>query len=797
MLKRFVFDFAKQLDTITTLQQKAVNKIVSANEEGINVETEASRSKFQNGMTNDPSVLIKKEWFDRSLEILQEKRTCAYGDFTELGMRHSFFLGFLANLPFVESKENKVSIKQFDTLDLPESTLEQVLSLLRDLVDEKYTASTITQAFKEDSVRRLKSRARQSLRLLGYLDNEYNLIENDTSLPKLRKRILSTPYVHMVYDMLTHMRDYSIKEKQEVLYEVAYLTVVSSKDGTRIKQSVAEYRTKNIIQWLKFARIIDEDWNVIHMESTKEDRQYWWVNQGQTKKGEKEGGFLWAPKANKNGRPLAHHTDLLIANLGDIVFAYSQGTIHSICEVIEPAVTSQKPFGNDSWQEEGNLLKVKYHEMNPGIDKSEIPLEWREEETGPFDRNGDVKQGYFYTVSDSFVLKLVNQFKELLPKAIKEKITIENKTPIEDFDHFDSDSELLSHIYHYIKSEGLYYKEEEIKSLYLSLKTKPFVILSGISGTGKTKIVEKFAASLGATEENGRFSLIPVRPDWSDGSDLIGFEDIKGEFKPGPLTEVLIDAELNLYKPYFVLLDEMNLARVEYYFSDLLSVMESRKKINGKIVTSEIPTPESYNHQVIIPENVYIIGTVNMDETTHPFSSKVLDRANTMEFNDVALDFFPDFIKEAEVASAKVDNNSIKPQFITLKDAFPTHEKLIRQTTEQLIQVNEILKKNSAHFGYRIRDEICYYMIYNQQSDLMEPKDAFDRQLLQKVLPKLNGSDAQTANMIEELFHFCTGQDLNYAGASIQDARYPLSAQKLETMYRNQQQNGFTSFWLG
>ena len=92
----------------------------------------------------------------------------------------------------------------------------------------------------------------------------------------------------------------------------------------------------------------------------------------------------------------------------------------------------------------------------------------------------------------------------------------------------------------------------------------------------------------GATEENGQFVLIPIRPDWNDGSDLLGYVDIKGDFKQGPLTKVIKQAEKNPDDPYFVLLDEMNLARVEHYFSDILSVMESRKWQDGKMVTSTL-----------------------------------------------------------------------------------------------------------------------------------------------------------------------------------------------------------------
>ena len=212
---------------------------------------------------------------------------------------------------------------------------------------------------------------------------------------------------------------------------------------------------------------------------------------------------------------------------------------------------------------------------------------------------------------------------------------------------------LVNHIHSYIKSKGFYYKKEEVINLFLSLKTKPFVILSGISGTGKTKMVQWFAESLGATEENGQFHLIPIRPDWNDGSDLLGYKDIKGDFVEGPLTRIIKQANESLHLPYFVLLDEMNLARVEYYFSDILSVMESRKWQDGQIVTSHLLSKEmtGYDFDLKIPSNLYIVGTVNMDETTHPFSKKVLDRANTIEFNRVELSNISFLNETEEVAS--------------------------------------------------------------------------------------------------------------------------------------------------
>ncbi|WP_309245292.1 McrB family protein [Clostridium estertheticum] len=191
-------------------------------------------------------------------------------------------------------------------------------------------------------------------------------------------------------------------------------------------------------------------------------------------------------------------------------------------------------------------------------------------------------------------------------------------------------------MYKYITSKGFYYTKNLITNFYLSLKTKPFVILSGISGTGKSKIVELFAQAVGANRDNQRFKLVPVRPVWSDATDLLGYRNIENKFVPGIIIDVAYEAMKNIDKSYFLCLDEMNLARVEYYFSDILSTMETRNIKDDEIITQSLLSRAQFGKDeraydkygdAYIPQNLYIIGTINMDENTFPFSKKVLDRA--------------------------------------------------------------------------------------------------------------------------------------------------------------------------
>ncbi|GIP39842.1 hypothetical protein J31TS4_31220 [Paenibacillus sp. J31TS4] len=380
--------------------------------------------------------------------------------------------------------------------------------------------------------------------------------------------------------------------------------------------------------------------------------------------------------------------------------------------------------------------------------------------------------------------------------------------------------ERLKAIKSYIQLRGFHYPGSLIENLYLSLKTKPFVILAGVSGTGKTKLIKLFAEALGATSQNRQFTLIPVRPDWSDPSDLLGYKDLAGVFRPGQLAEVLVEAAKpgNRHRPYFVCLDEMNLARVEHYFSDLLSIIETTEWRQGRIVTSPLIQGESLGEtdrqvygDLSLPDNVYLVGTVNMDETTHPFSKKVLDRANTIEFNYINLQQYPsgEVSERAEPVRA-VSNSFLRSEYLQLIDGYQDYQELVHKTTEKLVKINSILEQIHAHVGFRIRDAICFYMIYNQRFQLLDEDEAFDLQLLQKLLPRVQGSNQSVKRVLLQLMQGALGKSLSinelledaselyqkWTGANSQEAKYPQSARKIAFMLRRLEEDGYTSYWL-
>lgn len=364
-------------------------------------------------------------------------------------------------------------------------------------------------------------------------------------------------------------------------------------------------------------------------------------------------------------------------------------------------------------------------------------------------------------------------------------------------------------IKNYIASEGFNYEGNLIENFYLSLKSKPFVILAGTSGTGKTRLVKLFAKAIGA-----KMKLVPVRPDWSDSSDLFGHTDLSGKFQPGAIIDFIKQAEWDSDTPYFLCLDEMNLARVEYYLSDFLSVIETRdRKENGDIETEPLVDVDYYKDKdamakygrVFIPDNLYIIGTVNMDETTFPFSKKVLDRANTIEFSYVNL------MAKAQVETVdiprplKETNSFLKTEYLYLKDC--TDIDVVDSVCFDLNELNSILVKANLHVGYRVRDEISFYMMNNKNADLLSKEAAFDNEIMQKILPRIQGSSRAIKDVLSELFKKFAGDYTGLAGATdfeqmqsyidaAKDCKYPNSAKKIAFMMRRYEEDGFTSYWL-
>ena len=348
--------------------------------------------------------------------------------------------------------------------------------------------------------------------------------------------------------------------------------------------------------------------------------------------------------------------------------------------------------------------------------------------------------------------------------------------------------EQVAAIRKYIEAKGFNYDGSLIENFYLSLKSKPFVILAGTSGTGKTRLVKLFAEAIQA-----KYLPVPVRPDWSDSSDLFGHKDLNGNFIKGAIIDFVKDAIDDKATPYILCLDEMNLARVEYYMSDILSVIETREFDENKKITSKPLVSKEYCRssngrneygELQFPGNLYIVGTVNMDETTFPFSKKVLDRANTIEFSYVDLLSMP-VEYYAEVEPIVVSNDFLASQYITMKDAYvESRKEYIDGICTKLSVINGILEIANAHIGYRVRDEIVFYMLNNHEFGLLADKVAFDNQIMQKLLPRVQGSSESIKTMLGELLKHCVNE------------KYEAAVNKINFMIKRYEEDGFTSYWL-
>jgi hypothetical protein len=360
---------------------------------------------------------------------------------------------------------------------------------------------------------------------------------------------------------------------------------------------------------------------------------------------------------------------------------------------------------------------------------------------------------------------------------------------------------------HFIASETL------VKSVVSSLITKPFLILTGLSGSGKSRIAVSVANWLSA-EPSKQVAMVPVGPDWDSEEPVFGFADAlhaseNKYFAPANgILRLLIYANKEPGEPFFLVLDEMNLSHVERYFASLLSALESQMPIqlhNKEEMDSDgLPIPP----QILLPKNVFIIGTVNIDETTYLFSPKVLDRANVVEFR-VSKDEMQGFLSSNinEIGDLSGLGSSFSHAFLESRSQpagnmyYDANNALVElapaganpaegfvnakeKLSADLLSVFEALKSAGAEFGYRTAGEI-YRFVYvwtKLSGGSADYRQAVDAQFMQKLLPKLNGSARKLDPILTILEEKCDELDL------------PLSLDKIRRMRRSLTTNGFTSF---
>ena len=317
-----------------------------------------------------------------------------------------------------------------------------------------------------------------------------------------------------------------------------------------------------------------------------------------------------------------------------------------------------------------------------------------------------------------------------------------------------------------------------------SLMAKPFVILTGNSGTGKTRIAKQFAEylerDLGSGQKN--WVLVPVGADWTDNTKILGFynplaNDGKGKYEKTSILNLIELANMpeNRNIPFFIILDEMNLSHVERYFADFLSHMETP---DLKFVL------DGYQGVVKYPQNLFVVGTVNIDETTYMFSPKVLDRANVIEFK-------PDENSVLDLFITPADNEAIRPACDGTAEEFEQlavkirsgysglNEEMLSEVKDLFKSVYEIVEKSGYEFAYRTVREIRQYL--SAAYELAEDKENFDlfavidEQLIQKVLPKIHGNKKEIGELLEELGTLCVANNLSLSNEKIEKMKGKLA----------------------
>lgn len=366
-----------------------------------------------------------------------------------------------------------------------------------------------------------------------------------------------------------------------------------------------------------------------------------------------------------------------------------------------------------------------------------------------------------------------------------------------------------------------------------AIKSKPFLLLAGISGTGKSRIVRELARACWdegtaeyETHKPKNFEMIQVKPNWHDSTELMGYVSrVSGKpiYVIGDFLRFITRAWENLDVPHFLCLDEMNLAPVEQYFAEFLSVIESRKSNeDGTITTDPIlkkNTEDWYRiltveltgdnealrnrfleEGITIPQNLIVVGTVNMDETTFSFSRKVLDRAMTIEMNEV--DLYAGLDSRYE-RIGKLNGDMLISTAVEGVDVYADNEEVCNKVLTYLQAVNDVLDGTPFKIAYRARNEFLLYVInnlpYNVDENGREFSEdeviatALDEITSMKILSRIEGDDTKVKHSLLERLIDTIGKQL-LALTGEEKKIKSISITKLKEM-QERLSSGYTSFW--
>lgn len=313
------------------------------------------------------------------------------------------------------------------------------------------------------------------------------------------------------------------------------------------------------------------------------------------------------------------------------------------------------------------------------------------------------------------------------------------------------------------------------------------------------------------------YEVIPVGSDWTDNQNIVGFYNvITNEYHKTEALNLILQAKNETGKPHLLLLDEMNLSHVERYFSDFLSAIESNELVPLHNNEDELEIPS----EISIPNNLLIVGTVNVDETTYMFSPKVLDRANTIEFLPIPAEEYMNLESEIEKPSEEKNVEYLENPLSNLEIKEMSIEELRKNFsdvdtsggdafwnvfTEELHKFQQTLKEANFDFAFRVIDEITKFMfvawIYEGKPSPWENwRRYLDAQIKQKILPKLHGSQRELGDVLKNLFELCYEGDVEGPIRTLDnlrqdpDVKFRSSALKLQEMSKTLYNQRYVSF---
>ncbi|KQX45867.1 McrB family protein [Paenibacillus sp. Root444D2] len=341
---------------------------------------------------------------------------------------------------------------------------------------------------------------------------------------------------------------------------------------------------------------------------------------------------------------------------------------------------------------------------------------------------------------------------ERMKKEDKEDDKDDSNMAIEE-ELLDKEEEFMEHFIQITREMGLQYSEKDLYNFHTAMKSNALTILAGMSGTGKSRLVQAYGRALGL--DASQLVFVPVRPSWADDADLLGYVDTKNMlFRPSnsSLIDALFQAQSERNKLFIICFDEMNLSRVEHYFSQFLSVLEMEPnrrmlRLYSDRIAQQIYNSAQYGPEINIGGNVVFVGTVNLDESTYHFSDKVLDRANV-----ITLDVQPySMLKNRNTREAK--ERTRKPYTYEQYSKFKKQESPVSLNDDELNLLWELhtimqIENKNLGIGPRVVKQIDHYIKNLPLNTFLSREEAFDIQVVQRILTKLRGPEGLLKGLI-------------------------------------------------